>query len=201
LKELHHRVKNNLQIIISLFELQKEQLKDSSAIDAINESQTRLSSIALIHQNFYNTSNLEEINFYTFLNELTTATRVSFGVREQDVCFKLSSKELNVAIESAIPLGLIINEMLTNSFKHVSAEFYPLNITIGLVEYSAYEYEVSYEDNGPGLPQGIVLDRPNSLGLKLVKGLTSQLKGNLSYSNTAGSKFVIRFPKNRKLKQ
>lgn len=201
LKELHHRVKNNLQIIISLFDLQKEQLKDSNAIDAINESQTRLSSIALIHQNFYNTSNLEEINFYTFLNELTTATRVSFGVREQDVCFKLSSNELNVAIESAIPLGLIINEMLTNSFKHVPLEHYPLKIAIDLVEISVYEYEVSFVDNGPGLPLGIVLDKPNSLGLKLVKGLTSQLKGNLSYSNIGGSKFVIRFPQKRKPKQ
>lgn len=176
-------------------------MKDSNAIDAINESQTRLSSIALIHQNFYNTSNLEEINFYTFLNELTTATRVSFGVREQDVCFKLSSNELNVAIESAIPLGLIINEMLTNSFKHVPLEHYPLKIAIDLVEISVYEYEVSFVDNGPGLPLGIVLDKPNSLGLKLVKGLTSQLKGNLSYSNIGGSKFVIRFPQKRKPKQ
>jgi two-component sensor histidine kinase len=200
LKELHHRVKNNLQIIISLFDLQKEQLKDPSAIDAINESQTRLSSIALIHQNFYNTSNLEEINFHTFLNELTIATRVSFGCNEEDVFYTLSSKEINVAIESAIPLGLLINELLTNSFKHIQSEYYPLKITINLVEVSALEYELSYIDNGPGLPQGIVLNKPNSLGLKLVKGLTTQLKGSLTYSNVEGSKFLIRFPKKRKLK-
>jgi two-component sensor histidine kinase len=200
LKELHHRVKNNLQIIISLFDLQKEQLKDPSAIDAINESQTRLSSIALIHQNFYNTSNLEEINFHTFLNELTIATRVSFGCNEEDVYYTLSSKEINVAIESAIPLGLLINELLTNSFKHIQSECYPLKITINLVEVSALEYELSYIDNGPGLPQGIVLNKPNSLGLKLVRGLTTQLKGSLTYSNVKGSKFLIRFPKKQRLK-
>jgi two-component sensor histidine kinase len=91
--------------------------------------------------------------------------------------------------------------MLTNSFKHVPTEHYPLKIAVDLVEFSSYEYEVSYIDNGPGLPQGIVLDKPKSLGLKLVKGLTSQLKGNLSYSNIGGSKFVIRFPKKRKPKQ
>lgn len=200
LKELHHRVKNNLQIIISLFELQKEQLKDPSAIDAINESQTRLSSIALIHQNFYNTSNLEEISFHTFLNELTVATRVSFGCKEEDVQFTLSSRDINVPIESAIPLGLLINELLTNSFKHIQSEYYPLKITINLTEFSALEYDLSFIDNGPGLPEGIVLDKPNSLGLKLVKGLTTQLKGNLTYSNVQGSKFLIRFPKKRKLK-
>jgi two-component sensor histidine kinase len=201
LKELHHRVKNNLQIIISLFDLQKEQLKDPSAINAINESQTRLSSIALIHQNFYDTSNLEEISFHSFLMELTTANRISFGLKEEEVQYKLSAKDNFIEIESAIPLGLIINELLTNSFKHIRSEYYPLEITIDLIERSAFEFEISYIDNGPGLPEGNFLEKPNSLGLKLVKGLTSQLKGKLMYSNVNGSKFQIRFPKKRKLKQ
>jgi two-component sensor histidine kinase len=201
LKELHHRVKNNLQIIISLFDLQKEQLKDPSAINAINESQTRLSSIALIHQNFYNTSNLEEISFHSFLMELTAANRISFGLKEEEVRFELSAKDIFIEIESAIPLGLIINEWLTNSFKHIHREYYPLQITIGILEQSENEYEVSYIDNGPGLPEGDFLHQPNSLGLKLVKGLTSQLKGSLVYTNVEGSKFLIRFPKKRKLKR
>jgi len=201
LKELHHRVKNNLQIIISLFDLQKEQLKDTSAINAINESQARLSSIALIHQNLYDTSNLEEISFHTFLMELTSANRISFGLKENDVHYKLSVKDIFIEIETAIPLGLIINELLTNSFKHIHSGYYPLKITIDLVEHSAFEFEISYIDNGPGLPEGDFLQKPNSLGLKLVRGLTSQLKGNLVYSNVEGSKFVIRFPKKRKFMQ
>lgn len=200
LKELHHRVKNNLQTIISLLDLQKEQLKDSNAIDALSVSQTRLSSIALIHENFYNTNNLKDIRFDSFVLDLTNAIQISFGKTASEVRFELHENDICIDIASAIPLGLLVNELLTNSFKHIDATFYPVHITIGLVEVNSYEYELTYRDNGQGFPVDEIMHKPNSLGLKLVKGLTSQLKGKLNYSNNNGSIFVIRFPKNRNSK-
>ncbi len=201
LKELHHRVKNNLQTIISLLDLQKEQLKDSSAIEALNVSQTRLSSIALIHENFYNTDNLKDISFDSFILDLTNAIQISFGKTASEVHFELRDSDICIDIASAIPLGLAVNELLTNSFKHIDATCYPVVITIELVEVNSYEYELTYRDNGQGFPVDEIMHKPNSLGLKLVKGLTSQLKGKLDYSNNNGSIFVIRFPKNRNSKK
>ncbi len=197
LKELHHRVKNNLQTIISLLDLQKEQLKDSSAIEALSVSQSRLSSIALVHENFYNTSNLKDISFGSFLRDLASSIQISFGKNEGEVELKLITNDICIDIVSAIPLGLVLNELLTNSFKHIDVEYYPLKIAIELVEINSYEYVLRYSDNGQGLPSEVVLESPGTLGLKLVRGLTSQLKGNLNYSKESGSRFVIRFPKNR----
>lgn len=197
LKELHHRVKNNLQTIISLLDLQKEQLKDSSAIEALSVSQTRLSSIALIHENFYNTNNLKDISFDSFIRDLTNAIQISFGKTANEVHFELGENDICIDIASAVPLGLAVNELLTNSLKHIDATCYPVVITIELLEVSSYEYELTYRDNGQGFPADDIMQKPNSLGLKLVKGLTLQLKGNLKYSNNNGSIFVILFPKNR----
>jgi two-component sensor histidine kinase len=198
LKELHHRVKNNLQLVISLLDLQKDQLRDEEAKKAINEGQMRLSSIAMIHQNFYNASDLSSISFDKFLIDLVKAVAISFGQERDDVKVQIQSQNMNIDIEAAIPLGLIVNELLTNAYKHIPLSYYPIKIQIVIKEIAPDELLLEFKDNGPGIPEIGTFEFPKSLGLKLIKGLTSQLRGQISYQNMEGSLFEVRFKRQLK---
>lgn len=193
LKELHHRVKNNLQLVIGLLDLQKEQLVDEGARNALSEGQMRLSSIAMIHQNFYSASNLSVITFDKFLIDLAQSVAYSFGGKRDDVNIQIECQDMSIEIEAAIPLGLILNELLTNSYKHIPKSFYPVKIDIFIQDGDENELIFVYKDNGPGIDDMIHFNQPKSLGLKLIKGLTSQLRGQVTYNNENGSVFSICF--------
>jgi two-component sensor histidine kinase/ligand-binding sensor domain-containing protein len=193
LKELHHRVKNNLQLVIGLLDLQKEQVNDEVAKQALSEGQMRLSSIAMIHQNFYSGTDLTSISFDKFLGDLVEAVSYSFGFKENDIRLTFLTENMSIDIEAAIPLGLIVNELLTNSYKHIPKHFYPIKIDIVIREVATNEMTLEYKDNGPGIKDIENFNSPKSLGLKLIKGLTSQLRGQVTYDNLSGSVFVIGF--------
>jgi two-component sensor histidine kinase len=193
LKELHHRVKNNLQIITGLLELQKAQLTDKKAIEALNEGQIRLSSIALIHQNFYSGDKLESVSFNSFLNDLVSTVKRMFGTKEHPIESSIKSADISIDINSAIPLGLILNELLTNSYKYLPKNQPNKKIEIELHELEADSFELTYKDNGPGLPENVSFENSKTLGLRLIRGLAQQIKGSVDYKFEKGSVFRVRF--------
>jgi two-component sensor histidine kinase/ligand-binding sensor domain-containing protein len=200
LKELHHRVKNNLQIITGLLELQKEQLTDEKAIQALNEGQIRLTSIALIHQNFYGGTNLEKISFYAFLMNLTTHSKELFENENRIIEYIIHPNEINIDIDNAIPLGLIVNELLTNSYKYIPLLQVKKSVEINLEIVENGTYELTFKDNGPGLPPNINFDNSQTLGLKLIRGLSQQIRGAVTYHYDQGSVFTITFKGKSKTK-
>lgn len=193
LKELHHRVKNNLQIVTGLLDLQKARMTDKKAIEALNEGKIRLSSIALIHQNFYSGTNLETISFKVFLTDLVIAVKQLFENEQRIIDCVIQSDNISIDINVAIPLGLIVNELLTNSYKYLPAEQSDKKIEIDLTILGNGNYEFKYRDNGPGLPPTIDFENAQTLGLRLISGLTEQINGNLDYRFEEGSVFIIQF--------
>jgi two-component sensor histidine kinase/ligand-binding sensor domain-containing protein len=193
LKELHHRVKNNLQIVTGLLDLQKARMTDKKAIEALNEGKIRLSSIVLIHQNFYRGTNLETISFKVFLTDLVIAVKQLFENEQRIIDCVIQSDDIPIDINIAIPLGLIVNELLTNSYKYLPPEQSDKKIEINLTILENGNYEFKYRDNGPGLPPTIDFENAQTLGLRLISGLSEQINGNLEYRFEEGSVFVIQF--------
>ena len=193
LTEVHHRVKNNLQVISGLFELQKSQLIDKNAVAAIAEGQSRLSSIALIHQNLYQNENLGNIEFCSFARDLSSKVAELFENQNNSVAFTIENKEVFIDIDTAVPLGLILNELITNSYKYFKKGNQEKKISINIFDLNNGEYELVYKDNGPGLKKEINFDTATSLGLELIKGLSHQIDGKATYKFENGSVFTILF--------
>lgn len=193
LAEIHHRVKNNLQVISGLLELQKEQLEDATAKKAFSEGQSRVGSIALIHQNLYQNETLGNVEFCSFAKDLSCKVAELFGTQNNKVTFAIDEKEVYLDIDTAVPLGLILNELVTNSYKYFLQESQEHTITIAINSSSKGVYELIYRDNGPGLKESIDVYTATSLGLKLIRGLAKQLHGTVTYRFENGSVFVIQF--------
>ena len=194
LKELHHRVKNNLQLVISLLDLQKEEVEDEKSKEVLVNSQMRLMSISLIHQHFYKSDDLAFINFDQFLEDLLREMKGNFGQNMHNISFEFNTQEKQLDIDIAIPLGMIINECVTNSFKHIPESFYPIQIQIQLNDMAEQGMiELYYKDNGPGILDLEKYENPQTLGLKLVKGLTAQIRGSVEYRNDGGAQYIIKF--------
>jgi two-component sensor histidine kinase len=151
LKEIHHRVKNNLQVITGLLQLQKEELQDESAQEAINEGQSRVNSIALIHQNLYQHKDLGNIEFKTFLNDLSNQIAELFQKENKKLAVQLNLLETFIDIDTAVPLGLIVNELLNNSYKYAFQNHNTVIVSISLIEKEKGHYVMVYHDNGPGI--------------------------------------------------
>jgi len=193
IKEIHHRVKNNLQVISGLLELQKEQLDDHSTIAAFTEGQSRVSSIALIHQNLYQNENLTEIEFCSFARDLCSKVAELFDNQNNKVSFTVENREVFFDIDTAVPLGLIINELITNSYKYFTKENQDKKINLNITVLKKGAYKLIYRDNGPGLKKEINFETATSLGLELIKGLSKQIDGNATYTYENGSVFTILF--------
>jgi two-component sensor histidine kinase len=193
LTEVHHRVKNNLQVISGLLELQKVQLTDKQAIAAFTEGQSRVTSIALIHQNLYENENLGNIEFCSFARDLSSKVAELFENQNNRVVFTIENKEVFFDIDTAVPLGLIINELITNSYKYFKKGTQEKKISINIIVVEKGAYKLIYKDNGPGLKKGIDFDTATSLGLDLIKGLSGQIDGKATYAYENGSVFTIFF--------
>lgn len=207
LNEIHHRVKNNLQIISSLLELQSNRLNDENAKAAIEEGKGRVLSIALVHQQLYQKGDFSFVEIKPFIRELVTQVSGSLKSDEMkfDVIYNLDSAI--IPIDSAIPLGLILNELLTNSFKYAFQGKQEGRIEINIkvkevkedsstgIEQKVFDTldTFMYKDNGPGLPGTINIKKSESLGLKLINQLSKQIKGNVEYHYENGACFVIIF--------
>ena len=195
LKEIHHRVKNNLQIISSLLNLQADYLKDNQAIEIFKDSQNRIESMALIHEKLYQSKDLAKINFADYIQELATSLFCSYEVNLNAITLKMNIEDVILGIDAAIPCGLIINELVVNSLKHAFPEGKPGEISIDFCSINANEFALVVSDSGIGLPKELDLQNTNSLGLQLVNALTNQLEGNINFVRTRGVKIIITFAK------
>lgn len=197
LKEVHHRVKNNLQIVKSLINIQSRYIKDENLLRFFNESKDRIQSVALIHELLYQGSDITKISFSQYISQLTSYLINSLGISQDQ--FTLSIDDLNVlmSIDIAIPCGLIINELFSNSVKHAFPGDKKGNIYIKLanVNDAVNSYDLIVKDDGIGLPKDFKLDSSNnSLGMKIVYNLIKQLNGKVEINNHQGTEFKINFP-------
>ncbi len=194
LKEIHHRVKNNLQVISSLLYMQARGLDDTHMIEIFNESQNRIRSLALIHEKLYQSDNLDHIDYGTYIKKIIDYLFQSYKISRNDVSVNLSISSIFLDIDKAVPCSLLINEMLSNSLKHAFPPGYKGIITIGM-SLDENVYLLKYSDNGIGLPDDQSLERRNSLGFQLIKGLAGQLGGTLQIIRDQGTVYILTFPK------
>lgn len=179
LKEVHHRVKNNFQLISSLINLQGSMIEDENAVAALNNSKSRILSMALVHEFIYKAENLERINMDIYITRLSEMIVRSFNESATPVSVTVKANNIEFGIETVIPLGLVINELVTNSVKYAFTGKSNGEITLELEEISPGKFRFRYTDNGKGLPADFDINKLNSLGMELVQLLAVQLKGEL----------------------
>jgi len=192
MKEIHHRVKNNLQVISGLLELQSKSLTDETAKDALLEGRNRVRSMSLIHQNLYQFENISTIELKKFVSDLCSQVETVFQ-KKNNVQMNIEVPHLQLDIDTAVPLGLIMNELLSNSFKYAFNDVTSgeINLTINILAEG--KYELLYSDNGPGLPVDFDLSKATTLGIQLINDLSRQIGGNVKYENKNGALFKINF--------
>ena len=193
LREIHHRVKNNLQIISGLLELQESLHNDENVKSVVHEAQGRIKTMSIIHEMLYQTDDLAHIRFSDYLNRLVQAIHGGFSQQKWQVEHEISDGGQTFSIDTIIPLGLMLNELVSNSYKYAFSNDKTNKLTVKLQEIAPGEFQMNYQDNGPGMPEENSSLESQSFGLKLVKMLTRQLRGNVSYQYNAGSEFIIKF--------
>ncbi|WP_231551403.1 histidine kinase dimerization/phosphoacceptor domain -containing protein [Methanobacterium sp. SMA-27] len=192
LREIHHRVKNNMQIISSLLNLQTKYVNDVEAIDILQESQNRVKSMAMIHEKIYQSNDLEEINFADYIQSLISNLFYTYNVDKNLVKSTFKIENITLNMETAVPCGLIISELISNSLKYAFPNKMQGKISVSLKSIED-TYELVIKDNGIGLPEGLDLNNLKSLGLLLVKVLTEQIEGELIINSEKGTEFKILF--------
>ncbi len=195
LREIHHRVKNNLQVICSMLNLQLPFIRDEKAIEIFKECQSRIYSMALIHEKLYLSETLTRIDFSEYIKSLISHLFLSYGKTERTVRPVIHVKDVSLGIEKVIPCALIINELASNSLKHAfpsqTLEKTP-EIRISFLS-EGDELVLKVSDNGIGMPKAFRIQDCESLGLKLVNALVHQLGGDMMIRSHQGTEFVIRF--------
>ncbi len=204
-REIHHRVKNNLQVIVSLLSLQSNQMKDPRLQEAFEDTESRVRAIAQIHERLYASEDLTEVEFAGYLTHLSRELVALYATVPNSVDLRLDMQEMVLHIEQAIPLGLIANELIINSLKHglqgkpgtldVCLKYMPeiANLKPGQTLDEGWA-EVCVKDSGPGLPEDLDLDRLKSLGYRLIKLLVRQVHGELDLNRGPGAAVRVRFP-------
>ncbi|MGL5065906.1 MAG: PAS domain S-box protein, partial [Microcoleus sp.] len=193
LKEIHHRVKNNMQVISSLLQLQSQYIEDEDMLSLFEESQTRIHSMALIHEQLYQSENLDRIDLQPYVENLVANLSQSFGYYSSCICINLNVAPISLNIETAIPCGLIINELASNSLKYAFTQGREGEISINLHQIGCQDFHLSIKDNGTGFPVGFDVENTETLGLRLVRMLTRQLDGNLTIDSQCGTCYDIYF--------
>lgn len=193
LKEIHHRVKNNLQVISSLLFLQAQHFDNEEAEELFRISQNRVRTMALIHEKLYQSEDLASIDFSVYIKGLVAVLDESFGSYTKNINIEVAAEKIYLDINRAIPCGLIINELVTNSMKHAFEKIENGFIRIEL-NSDKENYSLIIHDNGKGIKLSTNIEESNSLGLRIVESLVQQLNGNLTLENAEGTKFIIKFP-------
>jgi len=194
LGEIHHRVKNNLQVIDSLLDLQSAKTSDPAALELLRESQNRVRSMAQIHRTLYQSKDFGRVDFGNFLESLVPALLSSYGIRPERIAVAISSGRVLLPIDAAIPCGLAVNELISNALKHAFPAGREGEIRIDLAREDAGQVVVAVSDNGVGLPDALGMEQPATLGLQLVTLLADQLGGHLSIQKSKPTRFTLRFP-------
>jgi PAS domain S-box-containing protein len=193
LREIHHRVKNNLQIITSLIRLQKEQITDVGTIHALQDSESRIRSMALVHERLYRSPDLTSIDFSDYIHALATNLISTYATDPKQIRLNIDVKDISLDINRAIPVGLIMNELIANAFKHAFPNGRSGEITI-TGRHTSAGITLSVQDNGVGLPDGLDWRNTQTLGLRLVLTLIRQVKGSIELNRTGGTVFEMIVP-------
>lgn len=198
LKEIHHRVKNNLQVISSLFNLQSDFIHDEEAKEIFQESQNRVKSMALLHEKLYLSKNSSYINFSDYLRDLITNLFNSYRYKLNTINLELNIEDLEMNVDTAVYLGLIVNELVSNSFKHAFPEGKGFDdsksrLAIYLTNLGGNKYTIIVKDNGCGFPKNLDFRNTNSLGMQLVNSLVDQIKGTIELKREFGTELTVTF--------
>lgn len=194
IKEIHHRVKNNLQIISSLVNLQSGNVSDKNALSALNETQARIRTMALIHEKMYRSTDLSRINLAEYISNLTKALFSIYNTNQFPVSLNLNLAEnVKIDMDTAVPCGLIINELVSNSLKHAFPGGRKGEVTVGLTKNDS-RVILTVSDDGVGFPPDLDHRSTETLGMQLVNTLTEQLDGNINIVNENGTMVKIDFP-------
>ncbi|HEY1186353.1 MAG TPA: PAS domain S-box protein [Gemmata sp.] len=192
--EIHHRVKNNLQVVSSLLSLQTAQVTHPAALAVLTESQNRIRAMALVHETLYRSDDLARVDPTRYFSELVAYLFRVYGVDTDRVRLELDIAPVPLPLEKTIPCGLIVNEVVSNALKYAFPEGRPGTIRVALRERApGGTLELALSDNGVGLPEGHSVDRAQSLGLQLVTVLTEQLGGQLTVGRSGGTSFTLSF--------
>ncbi|MFZ6751010.1 PAS domain S-box protein [Undibacterium sp. Ren11W] len=194
LGEIHHRVKNNLQVVHSLLSLQSSLINDVAVKGMLMDSQNRIQSMALIHQTLYQSNNFARVDFGDFLEALLPTLLNSYAIDNQKIALKIDAGSVYLPINSAIPCGLLINELITNSLKHAFLEHRKGQISVTLSPTEHNQILLIVSDNGAGIPDDLDIENIETLGLRLVTLLSQQLNGILTIQRRDPTTFTLEFP-------
>lgn len=192
LKEIHHRVKNNLQVISSILNLQSSFVEDDQTQDILMESRNRVRTMAIIHENLYRTEDFSSIDFGEYLSNLVRNLVASYRVNKK-IDLKLNVKSVRLNIDQAIPCGLLVNEVVSNALKYAWKEDQEGKLTVKLIEGQGKEVNLEISDNGKGLPDEFEKINSDTLGLQLICTLVEQLDGELDVKGAPGTNYFIKF--------
>lgn len=192
LKKIHHRVKNNLQIIVSLLKLQSRYVKDAKDLSIFNSSRSRVETMSLIHEKLYKSKDISDIDLGGYLKDLVTHILKAYYVNPDEIQFKLKSEDIKLSIDTAIPCGLIINELINNTLKYAFPQGHKGKIEINIMKQDE-DILLEIADNGIGIPASFDINSSDSLGLQLVDTLIRQISGTVRTDTSNGTKFTIKF--------
>jgi len=195
LKEIHHRVKNNMTVVHSMLELQSHYIHDERDREMFRQSMNRIKSMAIIHEKLYQSKDLARIHFSSYLKQMIEDMFTSYGLTKDRISLKIDVNDIYLGIDSAIPCGLIINELVSNSLKYAFPDIQKGEVIVSLSTGGSDEYELVVSDNGIGLPDGLDAGSAQTLGMTLVKALVKQLQGTIETKRGKGTEFRITFSK------
>lgn len=194
LREIHHRVKNNLQIISSLLNMQSEDIEDQKVLLSIQEGQSRVQAMSLIHQNLYQSEHIDKVNIENYFKELTNYLSTMYKGDSNSVKVTIETSNIQFDFDTAIPLGLIVNELVSNAYKHAFSNKKEGQISIQINAINSTDYQLLVSNDGEKLPSNFDWNKPKSLGMKLVTILSKQLRGSFSLKeNEPNTTFEVLF--------
>ncbi|MFH2130242.1 MAG: response regulator [bacterium] len=193
IREIHHRVKNNMQIITSLLDLQADSVQNSQIREVLRESQSRIHTMAALHETLHESDNLSEIDLQTYLFKIVSTIFSTYLTAPDRIILKTDVDELPISLNKASPLGLIINELISNALKYAFPGERKGEITVS-VKKSSDQLALTIADDGVGMPEGLDWRNTNTLGLKLIRSLSEdQLGGTVDMESHNGTRFTIKF--------
>jgi PAS domain S-box-containing protein len=193
LKEIHHRVKNNLQVISGLLDLQAHHIGDPAGREIYKESQNRVITMALIHEELYKSVNLSQVDFAEYIQNLCENLMISYGVDRKRIKLDISVEKTEMVVDTAIPCGLIINELITNTLKHAFPDKRKGTISLSFKQLKNKNYLLTMSDDGIGMPRKVDINKTTTLGMQLITVLVGQLGGTLKVKRGEGTSFTIKF--------
>jgi two-component sensor histidine kinase len=200
LKEIHHRVKNNMAMVSSLLNIQSSYISDKKARTALAECRTRISSIAMLHEKLYSSSDLVNIDFHDYIHDLANSLIISYSIPRDRIELIIDINDIYLGADAAIPLGLIITELVTNSLKYGIKNDKKLFITIHM-KLEDNHFHLTVGDSGPGIDENLDWRNTETLGIRLVTLLTEQLAGIIKLDRNSGTTFHITFSNEKKNKK